>query len=423
MKKLLVALLLACMVFSVIASADETTYATEGVYARFDFGKNSKTNKDKKTSDGVAYDDALRALLEDEGSYTHFENLKIESTDDTWIITALVDGATEARVGDVYPGNCFAGDEDKIIPVANDMGLDFYDLYDEDGVFGTVYAGYGTWNGYPYTTTNFFKEGQWKGMTQYMKFKLKNNSDNGRISFRFNDTGAYYTTTVAGFNISVNDEDFKTYLVDIVNIATVYSGKEWNETMQPGNNWTWQTGKELAAISFYFLSSFCMYDRGTPDNFTDPSTVKSAGFARNFKADEGDGPSAQIAQLWYANCRPWSAGLDTQLAVKAGASVEVDYVIFASSAEEASCYTSYLDEQTETTGYLKYLEQRANALGLTFDPAMAATEESDTQTDAPDTGSSGTTPIITGTSSIVIALSIMALAAVAAIVIAKKKAR
>ena len=410
MKKLLVALLLACMVFSVIASADETTYATEGVYARFDFGKNSKTNKDKKTSDGVAYDDALRAILEDEGSYTNFENVKIESTDDTWIITALKDGATTAKVGDVYPGNCFAGDEEKEIPVANDMGLDFYDLYDEDGVFGTVYAGYGTWNGYPYTTTNFFKEGQWKGMTQYMKFKLKNNSANTKISFRFNDTGAYYTTTVAGFSISANDTDFKTYLVDIVNIATVYSGKEWNETMQPGNNWTWQTGKELAAISFYFLGAFCMYDRGET----------SGGYQRNYKADEGDGPSAEIAQSWYTNVRPWSVGLDTQLSVVAGASVEVDYVIFASSAEEASCYTSYLDDETETTGYLVYLEERANALGLTLDPAKAVVE-----TEAPGTEGTtgGTTPVVTGTSSIVIALSIMALAAVAAIVIAKKKAR
>lgn len=411
MKKLLVALLLACMVFSVIASADETTYASEGVYARFDFGKESKTNKGNKTSDGVAYDDALRAILEDEGSYTNFENVKIESTADTWIITALVDGATEARVGDVYPDNCFAGDEDKIIPVANDMGLDFYDLYDEDGVFGTVYAGYGTWQNYPYGTTALW--GTWRGNHQYMKFRLKNNSANTKISFRFNDTGAYYTTTVAGFSISANDEDFKTYLVDIVNIATVYSGKEWNETMLPGNNWTWQNGKELAAISFYFLGALCQYDRG----------VTSGGYQRNYKADEGDGPSAEIAQLWYTNVRPKAVGLDTQLSVVAGASVEVDYVIFAHSAEEASCYTSYLDEATETTGYLVYLEKRANALGLTIDPAKADTStepvtppESDSQ--------SGTTPIvITGTSSIVIALSIMALAAVAAIVIAKKKAR
>jgi len=408
MKKLLVALLLACMVFSVIASADETTYANEGVYARFDFGKNSKTNKGNKTSDGVAYDDALRAILEDEGSYTNFENVKIESTEDTWIITALVDGASMARVADICPDNYFEGDADKIIPVANDMGLDFYDLYDEDGVFGTVYAGYGTWQNYPYGTTGFWAEGQWKGMTQYMKFRLKNKSANTKISFRFNDTGAYYTTTVAGFSISANDEDFKTYLVDIVNIATVYSGKEWNETMLPGNNWTWQTGKELSAIAFYFLGAFCMYDRGET----------SGGYWRNFKADEGDGPSAEIAQAWYTNCRPKAVGLDTQLSVLAGASVEVDYVIFASSAEAASCYTSYLDDETETTGYLVYLEKRANALGLTLDPSLAATE-----TEAPDT-ESGTTPVIvTGTSSIVIALSIMALAAVAAIVIAKKKAR
>ena len=64
-----------------------------------------------------------------------------------------------------------------------------------------------------------------------------------------------------------------------------------------------------------------------------------------------------------------TAGLDAAAQGKTGDVIEIDYIIFATTYDVASCYTSYLDDATETTGWLVWNEQidewlKANAYKL-----------------------------------------------------------
>jgi hypothetical protein len=432
MKKLIVALLLACMVFTVLVAADETQFVE--VYSRFDFGTKSKAVDAKKTSDAD-----LRAILEDETtSVTNFEYIKIESTADTWIITALADTADVVTLGELltaYNKTYTEGLEAYTVQVnqatrSTAMSIAFDDLYSDDFEDECV-PGWGTYNGWPTQANgaNYGKDAawaeretaktgttvssQWKGQHQYAKVRLKNNSSAKRFGWAFNNSASYATTMRTAFAISNEDTEFKTYIVNCVIFSDIFSGKtsHYGATTGMGNNWIWQGTKVLAGIRFWVFGPWCAYDAKLATscslyNWLSPSEIESTSFNEAEFGAPGTALRVEKLSAWYgAGClqaidadgnytiptltsttkdeagnvigyakityqtTKLTNGLDAAAQGKTGDVVEIDYIIFARDYEAASCYTSYLDDATETTGWLVWNEQidewlKANAYKL-----------------------------------------------------------
>lgn len=414
MKKLIVALILACMVFTVLVAADETPFVE--VYSRFDFGTKSKAVDAKKTSD-----EDLRGILEDDSiSVTNFEYIKIESTDDTWVVTALADTADELTLGEYlasyekgYTEGVAAYSEVKVWKATRGwtMSLAFDDLYSDDFEDECV-PGWGSYSGWPTQANGANYGGAWKGQHQYAKVRIKNNSSSKRFGWAFNNSANYATTMRTAFAISNEDEEFKTYIVNCVIFSDIFSGKtsHYGANVGMGNNWIWQGTKVLAGIRFMLFGSICSYDGKITStqivNWLSASDIESTDFnvaefgeagtalrceklcawnaTGRLKAMDENGEytiptlasttkDAEGNTIGYAKITSQSLklanGLDNAAAGKAGDVIEIDYIIFATTYETASCYTSYLDDATETTGWLVWNAQidefiKANAMKL-----------------------------------------------------------
>lgn len=414
MKKLIVALLLACMVFTVLVAADETPYVE--VYSRFDFGTKSKAVDAKKTSD-----EDLRAVLED-GGLTNFEYIQIDSTDDTWIITALADTADVVTLGEfltAYDTSYTEGLEAYTDVMVNKatrslaMSLAFEDLYSDDFEDECV-PGWGSYSGWPTQANGANYGGAWKGQHQYAKVRIRNNSSAKRFGWAFKNAANYATTMRTAFAVSNADgETWKTYIVNCVLFSDVFSGKVGHYAYSTGigNNWIWQGTTALAGIRFWVFGPWCAFDAKLATscslyNWIDPSEVESADFDETVFGAPGTALRVQKLSDWYCGgclkamdaegaytiptlssttkdadgntigyakityeTTKFTAGLDAAAQGKTGDTIEIDYIIFATTYDVASCYTSYLDDATETTGWLIWNEQidewlKANAYKL-----------------------------------------------------------
>ena len=414
MKKLIVALLLACMVFTVLVAADETEFVE--VYSRFDFGTKSKAVDAKKSSD-----EDLRNVLTDGGN-TNFEYIKIDSTDDSWIITALADPCDQVTLGELltaYDKTYNAelpGYAEYMVNKATRvtaMALCFEDLYSDDFEDECV-PGWGSYSGWPTQANGANYGGAWKGQHQYAKLRIRNNSSAKRFGWAFKNAAGYAYTMRTGFSISNDDgEAWKTYIVNCVIFSDAFSGKtsHYGAATGIGNNWIWQGKNVLSAIQFYVFGAWCGYDAKVATSASmfrmlDVSEVESTEFDETVFGAPGTAERIQKISDWYCggclkaideegnytiptlsqktvdaedNHIGWAkityeqtkvtAGLDAAAQGKSGDVVEIDYIIFATTYEVASCYTSYLDDATETTGWLVWNEQidewlKANAYKL-----------------------------------------------------------
>lgn len=440
MKKLLVALLIACFVFTVAASAAELNTKAVKLFDQLDFGTQSKAAKAGHTSD-----DYLRELIAAEatsaGYVTNFSNVDVESTADTWIITALKDGVYALNtMGEYWSNPATAGfDADYATKYAEYAGvvrygvnnnyLMFNDLSEFDEIYEDytmVRLGWGGWNGMPLYSGNYFAKDAngdyvaYGGNHQFVKFRLKNNSANTKIGFWFQWAGSYASTQCATFNITANDSAFKSYVFDMATAAQLgqgsgYGARGWSISeycTSRGNNWIWQngsgnaTGTQLRGFLFYILGNRTVVDASADGNSYKAESYKPASLATY---GTPDAVAAATLDGYYGR------GLDTRYTIKAGDTVELDYMIFANTFEEAASYTSLLEDATETTGYLlwynNYVAQKSAEV---LQSLKNVYEQTGTET-GPGTADNA--------ASIIIPLSVMALAAVAAIVIVKKRAK
>lgn len=385
MKKLLVALLIACMVFTVLVAAEETTFVNgNSVYSRFDFGTKSNAVTNNKTSDAD-----LRAILT-EGTMkykTDFAKVSITSTDDTWIVKALVNGASTTTLG-------AAGLVASTSPLASfeyttwvgGMALDFADINDSDDFTDVLFPGWGTYTKMPYSYENYNNAATWHGRHQYAKVRLINRSANTKMGMTYNFSGSYSTTMFQFFTVSANNTDFVTYIFDMV-WSSDYGSARYDRTatqLVPGGNWVNQ-GKKLAGICFFVLGNVSRHDYQVTSTAFEEFFSQSCGFWSDITEAQrqsilgdlylGDGTANSCYNAFVAEAdAEWltaalkvfadkdlcirfvgtkaNQNIDTAKAVVAGDEVEIDYIIFATTFEAASCYTSTLDVATETTGWL-----------------------------------------------------------------------
>ena len=203
----------------------------------------------------------------------------------------------------------------------NTFSLNFDNFIDYD-LEGELLSGYGSWAGYPFTYSGVGDSEAWRGYHQYMKIRLKNNTPNNKIALQFNNSDGFYSTQFAVFSVSPEKNDFQTYIYDLCYAASYPSGKGVLLPGQnPGNNWTWKQNTPVSGLRFHLLGSTCSY----------------ANAYLNNKFEEGESAST------YDEYAEYFGRLDTRQLIKAGNSVEIDYIVFGSSPEQLSTYKSALE--------------------------------------------------------------------------------
>lgn len=280
-------------------TTEETTTEEETllapIFARFDFG--TKTYAEDQGLTSHEY------LLE---NMSYNDNaLKIEFTEDSWIITVV--GATGGSYASGSFNNLSCG-----IAFNNMITYDFDDQ---------LIAGWGTWSGYPYSDKNVGTT--WQGHYQFMKIRLINHSRNNMIGFRFRTSkdGNYATTCVVS-NMYLQDgvsktqakavsDTYASYTYDVMYLTSLASGKVPDANSYtslvnyvnknggvPGNNWMWGNGLEVVSLEFCLLGAY----------------------------------SSNLASV-----------CDSRSNIAKGAWVEVDYIVFGGTAEQLDEYKSYLE--------------------------------------------------------------------------------
>ena len=281
-------------------AADSTTLPP--VFARFDFGEKSKGQDIGMTSH--AY---LTSVLTTDTNF-----VSVSYTDDTIIVTAVQDHPT----------------------ITTKLDEDGDRVEDPQGYAVTSYA-----LCFEDLVTYDFAD-ELKKDKNFMKVRIKNNTTNNMISFRIKRTGdsGYFTTTmatcmylqagaptvddyVAGNHKLVADAadtEFKVYTYDINFLMCM--GRENANGRTPGNsyvhmaywvgvgnstgsnNWNWMGENQVCSAQFFLLGAY--------------------------------GGPAYRAAFEYG---------DTRANIKAGNSVELDYIIFGAKADLGS-FTSYIED-------------------------------------------------------------------------------
>lgn len=269
---------------------------THPTYVRFDFGTNSRAVDEGKTSHEWLVENLDKGALE---GY-----MVIEYLEDSWKIWAKKDYTTLDYKNMTEWGLCFN----------NILSLDFED---------SLYCGWGTWEMYPYSSKNIGVNGKWGGNHQYMKIRIKNNTENNMIGLRWADpaSGNAYATTMAESNMylqgGVNNkvceptEEWRTYIYDLALCQALVSNKLPSGLKEKtysgiveavaaggynlGNNWHWHQRQEISGLIFYVLGA--------------------AGVN------------------YYAST-------DSRDNIKKGTWVEVDYIIFGSTPEQLEAWKS-----------------------------------------------------------------------------------
>ena len=286
-------------------AADTTTAETTTlppVFARFDFGTASKGEALGMTS----HDYLVEALTYDEAF------ISVNYTEDSIIVTAVQD----------HPEITFD---------ANNNGAEVF-----NGYSATSYA-----LCYEDLITYDFDD-ELKKEKNFMRVRIKNNTTNNILAFRWHKAGQAYATTLLascmylqGGAPTVDDykngenrltcdpsEVYKTYTYDI-NFVAALGRFGANKTEQSisyahmayyvglggstgSNNWNWMGAEACTALQFFVLGAF------------------------------GGSAASQRYYFTYA---------DTRANIVEGATVEIDYIIFGAKADLNS-FTSYIEDES-----------------------------------------------------------------------------
>ena len=283
------------------------TTTAPSVFARFDFGTDSKGEALGMTSHQYLV-----------GALTYDSNfISVEYTDDSIIVTAVQD----------HPEMLFSTEE-------YNYGKEIFDGRYTVTSYALCYE--------DLLTYDF--DDELKKENKYMRFRIKNNSTNNIMSFRWHKSGQAYSTTMSasgmylqGGTPTVEDcnegnhrltceasNEYCVYTYDINFIAAMCRFNSRQEA--PGssygamlehvanggstgsNNWNWMGTDPCSALEFFVLGAH-------------GGNATSIGFA-NF---------------------------DTRANIVKGASVEIDYILFGSSAEALDGYTSYIEDAYNET--------------------------------------------------------------------------
>ena len=281
-------------------TTEETTLPN--VFARFDFGTASK-GQDL----GMTSHEYLVEALEFDAAF-----INVTYTEDSIIVTAVQD----------HPELKVAPDEDgDLVESPEGYAITSYALCYED-------------------LTTFDFDDELKKDKNFMKFRIKNNTTNNIMSFRWHKPGQPYATTltatcmylqggapnvedyVAGENrLTCEPSDvYKTYTYDINFIAAMgrhNARGEWQGNSYVhmaynvgvggstgSNNWNWMGTDYCSALEFFVLGAY--------------------------------GSSAYRNAFTYG---------DTRANIVAGATVEIDYIIFGEKGELKN-FTSYIEDES-----------------------------------------------------------------------------
>ncbi len=278
---------------------------TVPMFARFDFGTDTKAQDDKQTS---------HEWLKNNLTYNE-DYLKVEFLEDSWKIYALRDYVKGETHADAYA-----------ITFENLIDLDYDDLV----------AGWGTWTRYPSQTGNVGKS--WEGKHQYMKIRIKNMTLNNMISFGFKCNGSFGTTTnvsnmylqggmgEGGSADTVAKEvsnEWKVYYYDVPMCCQACS-------------WSYGAGRDSDNCKSYseWLKRNAQTGGSNGLNWTNAGTGSVAGIKFNL-----------LGAAYYIGSRAETTGLwcDSRANIKRGNCIEIDYIVFGSTVEQLETYKSKME--------------------------------------------------------------------------------
>ena len=268
-----------------VTPSDSSFATTLPLFARLDFGTKTIAEDQKMTT----HEYIVSAMTYND------EFLTVEFTEDSLKLTAKKDGTFKA-----------AGDT---------AGVTDSELR----------SGYGTWAGLPFTFDNVGQEDAWRGYHQYMKIRILNPTENDKIAVQFNNAQAYASTQFMVMSIGKQKDTYQTYIYDLCYAATYASGKGVLLPGQsPGNNWTWKQNTKVSGLKFHLLGATCSY----------------ANAYLNNAFDEGETAADYDVYAEYFN------RLDSRALIKAGNSVEIDYIVFGSTPGQLKGYHSYIESSS-----------------------------------------------------------------------------
>ena len=273
---------------------------TVPMFARFDFGTDTKAQDDKQTS---------HEWLKNNLTYNE-DYLKVEFLEDSWRIYALKDYVKGAT-----PTNAYA------ICFDNIVDLDYDDLV----------SGWGTWSRYPAQSGNVGKS--WEGKHQYMKIRIKNMTINNMISFQFKCNGNFGTTT---------------------NVSNMYlqggmgKGDEAAKVAKVSDKW------EVYYYDVPMCAQACSYAYGAGRD-SDKCKSYSEWLERNAQTGGNNGLNWTqnatglrfnlLGAEYYIGSRAETTGLwcDSRANIKRGSCVEIDYIVFGSTVEQLAAFKSKME--------------------------------------------------------------------------------
>lgn len=292
------------------------------IFARLDFGTKSFAQDNQMTTH-----EYIVGLMK-----YNDEFLSVEFTEDSLKLTAKKDGTFQAagETASTTDSQYFLRGTNTCYYTMNDFAINFdslisYDFDDE------LRSGYGTWANFPFTFDNVGKEDMWRGYHQYMKIRIYNPTENDKIAVQFNNATAYASTQFMVMSIGKQKTGFESYIYDLCYAANYASGKGVLLPGQaPGNNWTWKQNTAVSGLKFHLLGATCSY----------------ANAYLNNSFEEGETAADYDVYAEYFN------RLDTRALIKAGNTVEIDYIVFGSTPGQLRGYHSYMESssmaQTQT---------------------------------------------------------------------------
>ena len=299
------------------ADPDTSPFSTTlPIFARLDFGTKSFAQDNHMTTheyivDVMTYND---------------EFLTVEFTEDALKLTAKKDGTFQAAGENASTADSqyFLRGTNTCYHMMNDFAISFDNLVSYDFA-EELRSGYGTWAGFPFTFDGVGKKDQWRGYHQYMKIRIHNPTENDKIAVQFNNASAYASTQFMVMSIGKQKAGYETYIYDLCYAATYASGKGVLLPGQaPGNNWTWKQNTNVSGLKFHLLGSTCSYANAYLNNVF----------------DEGETAADYDAYAEYFN------RLDSRALIKAGNTVEIDYIVFGSTPGQLKGYHSYMESSS-----------------------------------------------------------------------------
>ena len=304
-----------------ITTTEDTQMQTEAtttlpLFTRLDFGTKSYAADQKNTT----HEYIVGALSYNQDAVT------VEFTEDTLRLTAKKDGTFSAagEIASTTDSQYFLRGTGTCYYPLNEFSINFDNLITFD-FEEELRSGYGAYAGEPFTVQNVGRPDAWRGYHQYMKIRIKNPTDNDKIAVQFNNSAAYASTQFMVMSIGKQKDTFETYIYDLCYAATYASGKGVLLAGQaPGNNWTWKQNTLVSGLRFHLLGSTCSY----------------AHVYLNNLFEEGESAAD------YEKYQEYFDRLDSRAMIKAGNTVEIDYIVFGSSPEQLMGYHSYLESSS-----------------------------------------------------------------------------